>query len=151
MARSSQGGLGRTHGDLPKRGVLPVPSENHSATWLRLSIEDKVRLQKFAPLFDIEFSHLDERTCLIRSSGGVPLLEKKLPCDIAYTRLLMEICERAIHWVHFHVGESCHDTFLGQSDARIERVAVLYGLDRDAKEAFKRARAKGADLVDRRI
>lgn len=128
-----------------------MPSENHSTTLLCLSIEDKVRLQKFAPLFDIEFSHLDERTCLIRSFKGATSFAVTLPWEIAHTRLLMEICERAVHWVYFRVGESCRDTFLGQSDARIERVAMLYGLHRDAKKALMRARATGGGPVDQRV
>lgn len=128
-----------------------MPSENHKTTLISLSTEDKARLQKFAPLFDIEFCHLDETTWLLRSSDGVISFEKTLPCEIAHIRLLMEICERAVHWVYFHMGESCRDTFLGQSDVRIERVAALYALNRDAKKALMRAGAKDGDPLEQHV
>lgn len=128
-----------------------MQSENHTTTLLSLSIEDKARLQKFAPLFDIEFWQLDEATYLLRSCDGLSSLEKTLPCEHAHIRLLMEICERSVHWLYFHFGESCRDTFLGQPDARIERIAALYALNREARRALMRAGAKDAEPVNQHV
>jgi len=57
--------------------------------------------------------------------------EVSLPAAIAYWRLVAEISSRAAKWGHFHLGMSCRDSLLGQSDARLERIAALYVLDRD--------------------
>ena len=60
------------------------------------------------------------------------LLDAALSAEIAHARLLVEICSRAVHWIHFHFGKSCKDSLLELSNARILRIAELYSLHRDA-------------------
>ncbi len=93
-----------------------------------LTAEDRTRLQNLAPLFDIHFRKLDAQTCVLRttSAAGVGALELKLPVSLAYRRLLSEICEKTVPWVHFHFDESCRDSLLGRSDANLARLAELY-------------------------
>lgn len=107
---------------LPKNRLFP------------LTAEDKTRLQNLAPLFDIHFRKLDAQTCVLQttSAAGAAALELKLPASLAYRRLLSEICEKTVPWIHFHFEASCRDSLLGRSDANLARVAVLYARDRKA-------------------
>lgn len=97
-----------------------------------LSIDDKARLQKLAPLFHIDFSMLDDETYLLHHAHGGPGEEVRLPTAMAHRRLLAEVCAKAAKWVHFHLAESCRDSLLGRSDANLRRVAELYVRDREA-------------------
>ena len=101
-------------------------------TSFSLSIADAARLEKFAPLFDIDFRQIDESTFALKASGGEQGCDVLIPAAIAHRRLLAEISERAVRWVHFHLGQSCRSSLLGQGDARLSRVAELYALNRDA-------------------
>ena len=103
---------------LPKNRLFP------------LTAEDKTRLQNLAPLFDIDFHKIDEQTCVLRTRAGAGAVEVKLPASLAYRRLLSEVCEKTVQWIHFHLEESCRDSLLGRSDANLARVAVLYARDR---------------------
>lgn len=105
---------------LPKNRLFP------------LTAEDKTRLQNLAPLFDIHFRKIDEQTYVLRTTAGAGALELELPASLAYRRLLSEICEKTVHWIHFHLQESCRDSLLGRSDANLARVAELYARHRDA-------------------
>lgn len=99
---------------------------------LSLSAEDKTRLQNLAPLFDIDFRKLSGQTCVLKTTAGASALELELPASLAYRRLLSEICEKTVHWIHFHLEESCRDSLLGRNDANLARVAELYARHRDA-------------------
>ena len=103
---------------IPKNRLLP------------LSAEDKTRLQNLAPLFDIDFRKLSGQTYVLRTMEGAGALELKLPVSLAYRRLLSEICEKTVPWIHFHFDESCRDSLLGRSDANLARLAELYAHDR---------------------
>ena len=83
-------------------------------------------------MFDIDFRQLDESTYALRASGDEHGSDVMLPAATAHRRLLAEISERAVRWVHFHLGQSCRNSLLGQCDARLSRVAVLYAINRDA-------------------
>lgn len=108
----------------------PTVSPRNSTFFL--SSSDKVRLQELAPFFDIEFLQVDEETFSFCTFEGVGGCELSLPAAVAHRRLLAEICARAVKWVHFHLGASCRDSLLGQSEARLTRVTELYARDRDA-------------------
>ena len=97
-----------------------------------LTAEDKTRLQNLAPLFDIHFRKLDEQTCVLRTTAEADAVDVELPASLAYRRLLSEICEKTVPWIHFHFEESCRDSLLGKSDANLARVAVLYARGRKA-------------------
>lgn len=99
---------------------------------LSLTSDDETRLQKIAPLFNIEFRQIDEETYVLSTNDGEHSREFSLPVAKAHRRLFMEISSRAARWVHFHLGASCRDSLLGQSDARLERIAALYALDRSS-------------------
>ena len=101
-------------------------------TSFSLSPADEARLEKFAPLFDIDFQKVDAHTYALQACGGEQGSDVLLPVAIAHRRLLAEISERAVKWVHFHLGQSCRSSLLGQGDARLSRVAELYALNRDA-------------------
>lgn len=88
---------------------------------------DKSRLEAYAPLFDIEFAHMADGRCRLRlQSPGRPDEELDLPETRAYLRLLAELCSRTVRWIYFHPGESALQSFMGQTDAKIRRVATLY-------------------------
>ena len=91
-----------------------------------LTAEDKTRLQNLAPLFDIHFRKLDEQTCVLRTTSAACVLEVEFPASLAYRRLLSELCEKTVPWIHFHLEESCRDSLLRRSDANLARLAELY-------------------------
>ena len=99
---------------------------------LLLSDEDKLRLEKLAPLFDIQVRHIGGCRYRLDSVNDLAPLDEILPAEVMHTRLLVEICSRAVHWIYFHVGKSCKHSLLELSDARIHRVAELYAIERDA-------------------
>jgi hypothetical protein len=96
-------------------------------TAFTLSDSDKRRLLYLAPLFGIQAIQLPGNRVRICMEGagsiGVPL---ELPEATAYYRLLLEVSSRAARWLFFHHGEHCGKTLLSLTDAKIERVAVLY-------------------------
>ena len=98
-----------------------------------LTAFDKQRLEWLAPKFDLELLHDDAKFCTLRQYVGAASIDTPLESAIAHRRLLAEICERAIPWVHFHFSQSCRDSLLNLSDARLSRIAELYARDRDAK------------------
>ena len=99
---------------------------------LLLSDEDKLRLEELAPLFDIQVSQIGDSRYRLDSVNDLAPLNEILPAEVMHTRLLLEICSRAVHWIYFHVGKSCKHSLLKLSDAQIHRVAELYALKRDA-------------------
>jgi hypothetical protein len=109
--------------------MTTASTKNKSFT---LTDEDKTRLQKIAPWFDIDFSKLDEETYVLRAAAGGASQTVELPATTAHRRLLAEICEKSSKWVHFHFAASCRDSLLGRNDASLSRVAELYTRDRDA-------------------
>lgn len=120
--------------------AMPTPLPNNRL--FPLTAEDKTRLQNLAPLFDIDFRQIDEQTCGLRtmSAAGVGASEVELPASLAHRRLLSEICEKTLPWIHFHLAESCRDSLLGRSDANLARIAQLYTKDRKAARPHRASR-----------
>jgi len=104
-----------------------------------LNASDNERLIRLAPLYDLTLVHNDPAVCVIQGLRGAGAGEQPLAAHIAYRRLLVEICAKAAPWVHFHLAESCRDSLLNLSDARLSRVAELYARDRDARTLSGRA------------
>ena len=95
-----------------------------------LTAEDKTRLQNLAPLFDIHFRKMDKQACVLRTTSAAAALE--LAASLAYRRLLSELCEKTVSWIHFYLEASCRYSLLGRSDANLARLAVLYARNRQA-------------------
>ena len=111
-----------------------MPTDNHNKV-LTLTADDKARLEKVAPLFDVGFLKTSDDNYLMRTCSDAVTIEECLPARSAHFRLLAEICERVVPWVYFHLDESCRDSLLGQTDARIARIAELYAIARDERIA----------------
>lgn len=82
---------------------------------LSLTSDDETRLQEFAPLFNIEFRQIDEKTYVLSTNDGVRSCNVSL-LSLPRKRtagLFMEISSRAAKWVHFHLGVACRDSLLG--------------------------------------
>ena len=109
-----------------------MPVSQSQKTSFSLSRADAARLEELAPMFDIDFRQLADSTYALKASGDEHGSDVMLPAAIAHRRLLAEISERAVRWVHFHLGQSCRNSLLGLGDARFSRVAELYALNRDA-------------------
>ena len=105
-----------------------VPLKNNSFT---LTAEDKTRLEKIAPWFDIDFRKLNAQTYVLRAAAGTAPELVELPATTAHRRLLAEICGKSSKWVYFHLAVSCRDSLLGRSDANLIRLSELYTRDRD--------------------
>lgn len=88
-----------------------------------LSESDKVRLEKIAPLFDIQFNRTDDGSYSLSVDEQSPV---RLPTKFAHLRLLTELCSKTVSWIYFHQEESCADSFLNQTDERLKRLSVLY-------------------------
>lgn len=91
-----------------------------------LSENDRHRLEKLAPHFNLGFEAWSNITWALypdacERTGGIVLNE-----NVAHRRLLSELCSRAARWLPFRLGESCRDTLLGLTDARLRRIAQLY-------------------------
>jgi hypothetical protein len=93
---------------------------------LRLSEQDKRRLEAIAPLFEVEVGWPDPTTCQLRLSLRHGVREAQVPARIAHLRLLAEIASRATRWVYFNLETPARDSLLGLPDAKLARVAELY-------------------------
>lgn len=102
---------------LPKRGAFS------------LTKAEKDRLQHLAPIFGLNFMEDSDDLFVIRDLRTGNHIARMLPSEVAYRRLLTEICSRSAKWIYFHFEESCRDTLLQQSDARLGRIAELYSRD----------------------
>ena len=107
---------------------MPKVLENKKS--FTLSSDNRARLERFAPLFDIDFVQTLEGSYRLKLRVGEGSYVVKLSNEVAHLRLLTEICSRALNWIHFHFSESCRDSLLNLSNARIMRVAELYELSR---------------------
>lgn len=87
-----------------------------------LSATDKARLEKVAPLFDIQFEAGPEVSRLVLDSEEVI----EVPSEFGHFRLLAELCSRTVRWIYFNASQSCIDSFLGHTDERLRRFSVLY-------------------------
>ena len=93
---------------------------------LILSVEDRVRLEVIASWFAIEFRQHKDGGYVLRSQISGSEREVALPQETAHKRLLAEVCSSSADWIYFHCGESCRDSLLNNSDARLLRVARLF-------------------------
>lgn len=117
-----------------------MPTRNSKKTSTPLARDDAARLEKIAPMFDIQFHQVDGETYRLGTLDVNDGHEVILPALVAHRRLLAEICARAAPWVHFRLGVSCRDSLLrDQSEARLARVAELYARDRDASRRLTAA------------
>ena len=105
---------------------------------LSLSSEDKARLNEIAHLFEIEFRQIGDDKYLLRDVGDCHFDEVFLRSSVAHKRLLTEICSRCAPWVYFHADESCQDSLLNHSDARLRCIAELYVRDRQGCQSTVR-------------
>ncbi len=105
------------HIALPRRGALS------------LTTAERVRLQHLAPTFGLNFIQDAGDLFEIRDLKTGKHIASMLPSEVAYRRLLSEICSRSAKWIYFRIEESCRDTLLQSSDARLERIAELYARD----------------------
>jgi hypothetical protein len=96
---------------------------------MSLSDCDKQRLERLAPIFDIQFARIGASDYELRKTEDVE--PARLDVQIAHARLLLELCSRCAPWLYFHFGESCKYTLLGRSDSDLFRVAELYARKRD--------------------
>lgn len=92
-----------------------------------LSLEEKARLERLAPLFHIDFrvSDCGQITLALRNPYR-DSTEVFVDSEHAHIRLLAEVCSRAVNWVYFHVGEPAHISLFSLTDARLARIAELY-------------------------
>ncbi len=113
-----------------------MPARNPRKISTPLTPDDAARLEKIAPMFDIQFHQAGDGTYRLNALDGNGGSEVLLASATAHRRLLAEICSRASKWVHFHLGVSCRDSLLrDQSEAQLARVAELYARDRDASRS----------------
>jgi hypothetical protein len=105
---------------------------NQQPKSLTLTESERLRLERIALAFDIEISKVADGHYQLRSCNEHAPLDATLRAEIVHIRLLAEICSRAVHWIHFHFGKSCKDSLLELSNAKINRIAELYALHRDA-------------------
>lgn len=103
----------------------------------QLTTDDKRRLENIAKLFDIEFLPQQNGTVLLRV--GPHPQEYLVSAEKAHVRLFTELCSKTVRWVYFHPKESAITSLLGQTDARLRRIAELYA---------KWMRDAGPDLDD---
>lgn len=97
---------------------------------LSLTSEDKARLHDISHLFEIEFRQIGSDEYLLRHVDGRQSDVVLLSGSVGHKRLLTEICSKCAPWVYFHLNESCQDSLLNHSDARLRRIAELYARDR---------------------
>ena len=133
-----------------------MTTASHKNKSFTLTDEDKTRLQKIAPWFDIDFRKLDEETYVLRAAAGGASQTVELPATTAHRRLLAEICEKSSKWVHFHFAASCLGSLFGRSDASLIRLAELYGRDRnasllhDVKDCLAQRRTEATSATNQR-
>jgi hypothetical protein len=90
------------------------------------SNSDKARLEHFAQLFGITVAHVTGGRMQLKVTGPRGDQMVDLPSERAYIRLLAELCSVTSNWLCFSQTEHCALTFLGQSDARLERLVQLH-------------------------
>lgn len=97
-----------------------------------LSDSDKARLEKLAPLFDIQFKKIDGTSYSLKVDGGK---EHTLSARFAHFRLLSELCSKTVGWIYFHKDETCDVSFLSETDERFKRLSSLYRKRKASGEA----------------
>lgn len=96
---------------------------------LEIGVDEKARLEKIAPLFDISFSKKEnglESSYVLVVKEGRETRSAALRGESAHVRLLAELCEKTLHWVYFSEKEHCAITLLALSDAKLHRIGQLY-------------------------
>lgn len=91
---------------------------------LRLTEEQKQRLSRLAPLFEIDVVVVPPWMTL---SG--PLLREGpvvLPMDVGIARLLAELCSVTTRWIAYGPKRYCEQYLLALPDTRFERLSELY-------------------------
>lgn len=98
---------------------------------IHLSDDDKSRLRNLAEKVNIDFIADDDSKYIIRYSGSTNDVAVLHSSDTAHMRLLAEVGSRMAPWVYFNFRVSSRDSLLGLTDARLNRIAELYALERD--------------------
>ena len=109
-----------------------VRTKQRTSGAMVLRDEDTARLEWLAPYFDIAFARTSCGKYELRRLEDHIAGPAALSQDVAHVRLLIELCSRCAPWVYFHFGQSCKTTLLGQTDAKLLRIAQLYASKHDA-------------------
>jgi hypothetical protein len=93
-----------------------------------ISAEDKLLLEKYAPLFGVTFTANAEGTHTVSVCNQGNSHTCIVSSRLAHLRLLAELCEKLIPWVYFGPREHCSDTLFSMTEMKIQRLAQLYAL-----------------------
>jgi hypothetical protein len=99
------------------------------------SDEEKHRLEKFAAIFHVPVEHLPDGRIHLTVPCRTGQTSVELLPRYAYLRLLSEVCSLTARWLYFTPEVHCATTLFEQSDARVQRLAVLHKLWVDAGRA----------------
>jgi hypothetical protein len=91
---------------------------------------ERERLRKLAPMFGLQLTPRANSWILTGDSTGVDGTEwvLRLDHDTAHFRLLNELCERVLPWVHFYVPMPCQVSLFRVADERFARIKELRDL-----------------------
>jgi hypothetical protein len=92
-----------------------------------LDKSERERLRKLAQLFGLQLTPFANSWILAGDSTGVGGTEwvLLLDHDTAHFRLLSELCERVLPWVHFYVPMPCQVSLFRVTDERFARIKEL--------------------------
>lgn len=93
---------------------------------VNLSLEECARLERFAPLFDIEVTPVSLTHIQIRVLTSTGTCDTLVPLELVHLRLLSEICSKTVRWVHYRQSEEVRVTFFTLPEERLQRIAQLY-------------------------
>ncbi len=99
----------------------------------RLSNLDKARIEQHATWFGLSLRYEEDGRCALVFPHGATVRVVQLDGESVHLRLLAELCERALPWICFAVGDNCADVYLSHSDFRVRRFAELYNLRSDSE------------------
>ena len=100
------------------------------ARLISLTSEEKERVERLAPYFDLNFCCTGDAAYELSWSDDSGTAVVRLASGSAHVRLLIELCARTAPWLFFHFGESCRRTFFRHSDVQLMRIAELYAIRR---------------------
>lgn len=103
-----------------------VRIKNKDACCAVIADADKLRLEKYAPLFGVTFTANPDgtHTLAVHDAGGPRTAT--VTSALAHFRLLAEVCEKIVPWVYFSAKEHCAKTLFSLSDNKVMRLSQLY-------------------------